>query len=43
MDEQAFEIKEGTIEYDVNKRVIKGYAIGKQGFLEQIERLKGIF
>ncbi len=40
MDKQFFERKEGTIEFDVRKNAIKGYALGKEGFLEQIERLR---
>lgn len=41
MDQKYFKNKEGTIEFDVRKRAIKGYCIGKKGFLEQIERLRG--
>lgn len=42
MDQKYFENKEDTIEYDVRKRAIKGYCLGKQGFLEQMDRLRGI-
>jgi len=42
MDEKEFNRKEGTIEYDARKRAMKGYATGKKGFLEQMERLSGM-
>ena len=43
MDIKQFNKKEGTIELDVRKRAIKGFCRGKAGFLEQMERLKGVF
>ena len=40
MDLNYFREKEGTIEVDMTKNKIKGYAKGKEGFLEQIKRLR---
>ena len=43
MDLNYFNAKGDSIEYDARDRKVTGYCKGKAGFLEQMERLKGVF